>query len=71
MLKEAEVHGNGNSLGEVGSRLVAETIIGQVRYDPESYLSQPYDWSPEQGVRLPDGEPIVTIRDLLRSAGVL
>ena len=71
VLKEAEVRANGNSLGEVGSRIVAETLIGQLRADPESYLNQDGGWSPEQGVLLPDGEPIVTIKDLFRFAGLL
>jgi len=28
-------------------------------------------WSPEQGVFLDDGEPILTIKDLFRFAGLL
>jgi Animal haem peroxidase len=71
ILKEAEVTANGNSLGEVGSRIVAETVIGQLRADPGSFLNQPGQWGPEQGARLPNGEPIVTIKDLLHFAGVL
>lgn len=71
VLKEAEVRANGNSLGEVGSRIVAETLIGQLRADPESYLNQDGGWSPEQGVLLADGEPIVTVKDLFRFAGLL
>ena len=71
ILKEAEVLANGNSLGEVGSRIVVETIIGQLRADPDSYLNQDPVWSPEQGVLLPDDEPIVTIKDLFRFAGLL
>ena len=39
VLKEAEVRANGNSLGELGSRIVCETIIGQLLNDPESYLN--------------------------------
>jgi hypothetical protein len=70
VLKEAEVRANGNSLGEVGSRIVVETLVGQLRADPESYLNQD-GWSPEQGVLLDDGEPIVTIKDLFRFAGLL
>ena len=50
VLKEAEVRANGNSLGPVGSRIVAETIIGQIREDPGSFLNAPGGpWSPEQG----------------------
>ena len=71
VLKEAEVRADGNSLGELGSRIVVETIIGQVRNDDDSYLSQTPGWTPEQGVRLPDGQPVRTIKDLLRFAGVL
>ena len=71
LLKEAEVRANGNSLGEVGSRIVAETLIGQLRYDPDSYLNVAGGWNPAQGVLLPSGDPIVTIKDLFRFAGVL
>lgn len=70
ILKESEVRAKGSSLGEVGSRIVADTIIGQILNDPESYLNQK-DWNPEQGVKLPDGTSITSIRDFLRFAGVL
>jgi hypothetical protein len=71
ILKEAEVKANGNSLGPVGSRIVTETLIGQIREDPYSYLNAPDGpWSPEQGVKN-DGEPIVSINDLFRFAGVV
>ena len=53
VLKEAEVHANGNTLGEVGSRIVAETIIGQLYEDPNSYVN--HDWTPAEGVRMTDG----------------
>ncbi|MGZ8750151.1 MAG: hypothetical protein ACXWYP_04640, partial [Pseudonocardia sp.] len=62
---------NGNSLGPVGSRMVVETLIGQLRADPASYLNAATPWSPEQGVRLSDGTPIVSINDLFRFAGVV
>jgi Animal haem peroxidase len=71
VLKEAEVQAGGNSLGEVGSRIVAETLIGQLRNDPGSYLAQAATWVPEDGVLLPDGRPILTIKDFFRFAGVL
>lgn len=74
VLKEAEVRANGNSLGELGSRIVCETIIGQLLNDPESYLKQQGGWDPSKGVtlKLPNGEPdlIVTIRDFFRFAGL-
>jgi hypothetical protein len=70
VLKEAEVRASGNSLGEVGSRIVAATIIGQIRKDRGSYLNQT-SWGPAQGVRLPDGRPVRSIADFLRFAGVL
>ena len=70
VLKEAEVHGNGNTLGEVGSRLIAETLIGQLRHDPDSYLNVKGGWSPAQGVRTRAGDLVVTIRDFLHCAGL-
>ena len=70
VLKEAEVRANGNSLGELGSRIVCETIIGQLLYDADSYLQAEGGWNPAMGVRSPDGEPIVTIGDFIRFAGI-
>jgi hypothetical protein len=77
VLKEAEVRANGNSLGELGSRIVCETIIGQLFNDTESYLKQGEGWDPSKGVKLPnpggdpkDGDLIVTIRDFFRFAGL-
>ncbi|MCX5241129.1 heme peroxidase family protein [Streptomyces prunicolor] len=70
ILKEAEVRELGRRLGEVGSRIVAETIIGQIRKDPGSYANRT-SWSPDQGVLLPNGRPVRTIADFLRFAGVL
>jgi hypothetical protein len=70
VLKEAEVRANGNSLGEVGSRIVAETIIGQILADPDSYLQRGNGWTPMFGAMPADGEPIVTIADVFRFAGL-
>ncbi|MFE2420617.1 heme peroxidase family protein [Streptomyces hokutonensis] len=70
ILKEAEVRELGRRLGEVGSRIVAETIIGQLRNDPGSYVNRT-SWSPAQGVLLPNGRPVRSIADFLRFAGVL
>ena len=46
ILKEAEITQHGRCLGEVGSRIVAETIIGLVWYDRYSYLFQEPRWTP-------------------------
>ncbi|MCU1345920.1 MAG: peroxidase [Acidimicrobiia bacterium] len=46
ILKEAEVLEKGHRLGPVGSRIVAETIIGLVWYDHFSYLFQIPGWNP-------------------------
>jgi Animal haem peroxidase len=78
ILKEAEVRENGQHLGEVGSRIVAETILGVMFADSESYLKRWPQWDPSQPtpgaggpLKLSDGRTIQTIDDLLRFAGVL
>jgi hypothetical protein len=68
LLKEAEVRANGNSLGELGSRIVVETQIGLIRNDPRSYLNLDNGWDPSKGVKLANGDPIVTIRDFFAFA---
>ena len=78
VLKEAEVRESGQRLGELGSRVVAETFIGVLLADPESYLAQNRGWDPSQPVpwagggplKLPDGRTIGAISDLFRFAGV-
>jgi hypothetical protein len=75
ILKESEVRAKGDTLGEVGSRLIAETFIGLMMNDPASYLNQRdynnQQWEPGKGVRLPDGGEIRTIGDFLKFAGVM
>ncbi len=70
ILKEAEVRADGNSLGELGSRIVVETQLGIMQRDRNSYLNDRRGpWDPSKGVQLPDGEgPIVTIRDFFKFA---
>lgn len=46
ILKEAEILHKGHHLGEVGSRIVAETIIGLTWFDHFSYLFQKPNWNP-------------------------
>lgn len=72
VLKEAEVTQNGERLGEVGSRIVCTTLIGQLKADPDSYLTKSGgEWPFAEGVKLPDGREVATIRDFLEFAGVL
>jgi hypothetical protein len=70
VLREAEVIGQGERLGPVGSRIVAETIIGQLRADPRSFINQ--NWDPSQGVTTgPASTDVVdTIITFLRFAGM-
>lgn len=46
ILKEAEIMHHGHHLGEVGSRIVAETLIGLTWNDRYSYLFQMPRWNP-------------------------
>ncbi|MEV0457784.1 peroxidase family protein [Catellatospora methionotrophica] len=46
ILKEAEHRGDGDRLGPVGGRIVAEVLIGLQRADAVSYLSLEPDWQP-------------------------
>ena len=70
VLREAEIRGGGNHLGETGSRIVAETIVGLLKGDPTSYLNADTPWDPSQGVLLDDGRQIRTIRDFLQFSGI-
>lgn len=48
ILKEAEVMNHGHHLGEVGSRIVVETLVGLAWNDHYSYLFQMPRWDPSQ-----------------------
>jgi hypothetical protein len=69
LLKEAELAG-GNHLGALGSRIVAETIIGLIVTDPNSFMNQTNPWDPSQAVQ-PKGEVLNTFSAMLRAGGVL
>ncbi|MDA0185169.1 heme peroxidase family protein [Solirubrobacter phytolaccae] len=66
ILKEAEVHNKGNTLGQLGSLIVVETQLGLLHNDPDSYLAA--GWDPTYGVKFADGRGIVSIRDFLEFA---
>lgn len=69
VLKEAEVLGNGEHLGPLGSHIVAETLIGLIVNDPDSY------WNADGGRWSPDkfraADPIDSIEDMVRFCGML
>ncbi|MGB0388878.1 MAG: peroxidase family protein [Ardenticatenaceae bacterium] len=76
ILREAEING-GNSLGLLGSAMVAETFIGVMLLDKNSYLAEDKSWHPGRPVPGATRQPIfaqsdkMKIGDLLRFAGVL
>jgi len=65
ILKEAQVRGNGERLGPVGARLVAEVFLGLVQGDKDSFLSQA-GWTPTLPSKTP-GTFFMT--DLLQFVG--
>ena len=46
ILREAAVRHDGEQLGAVGGRIVAEVLVGLVMSDPTSYLTLKPDWQP-------------------------
>ncbi|MFL5358424.1 peroxidase family protein [Archangium sp.] len=65
MLKEAELLSNGERLGPLGGRIVAEVIIGVMQGDRQSFLNANPNWRPE----LANSKGQFTIVDLLTFAG--
>ena len=63
MLKEAEHYHKGLRLGPMGSTIVAETFLGLVHGDHDSFLWRQANWVPH----LPSATPgHFTMADLLR-----
>ncbi len=46
ILKEAQIRNNGERLGPVGARIVAEVFVGLVHGDTESYIWRHKNWKP-------------------------
>ncbi len=71
LLREASVQVDGRHLGEVGSRIVAETVVGLIKDDPNGVLANRDDPAVlEAGVDC----GVITVRgieDILTGAGVL
>ncbi|WP_420628413.1 peroxidase family protein [Candidatus Leptofilum sp.] len=79
ILREAAVQQDGNRLGELGSRIVSETIINLIKQDPNSFFNNCCHPAVEKdangnvtGVRVAEGENglIATLQDILVFAGV-
>jgi hypothetical protein len=66
VLREADILANGETLGPIGGRLVAEVFIGLLRADPNSVLNQANGFVPTLGPTAGQFQMI----DLLRVAGV-
>jgi len=69
VLKEAEVGANGNSLGEVGSRIVVETLIGQLRADPGPTSTRMAAGAPSRGCSWTTASPSSPSRTCSASPG--
>jgi hypothetical protein len=46
ILKEAQLKADGERLGPMGGRIVAEVFIGLLQLDPNSYLNVQPNWVP-------------------------
>ncbi|MBX9917271.1 MAG: peroxidase [Nitrosomonas sp.] len=68
ILREAEVKQNGERLGPVGGRIVAEVFIGLLQGDPMSYLKQDPEWTPTLPSAVAD---TFRMTDLLKFAGIV
>jgi hypothetical protein len=67
ILKEAELLYNGERLGPVGGRIMAETLVGLLQRDPNSYLYLDAAWKPAPPIAPTTGQ--FTFVDLLKFAG--
>lgn len=54
MLAEADELNQGEELGPVGARIVAEVLFGLVDLDPTSYMNVQNNWNPGTPSELPD-----------------
>jgi Animal haem peroxidase len=68
ILKEAEVHGQNETLGPVGGRIVAEVLVGLLQKDLNSYLYLDPKWKPTTPIAPAYGK--FTMADLLKFTGL-
>ncbi len=70
ILQEANFQHDGKFLGSVGSRIVAETLVGLVRRYPSSYVNFPQDPAVKSnGIQVAAGHVIGTINQFLEFSG--
>jgi hypothetical protein len=73
ILREASELANGERLGPVGGRIVAEVLVGLVEGDPQSYLRVSPPWTPADSAKLlgrqGPGLGDFTMVDLIRYVG--
>jgi hypothetical protein len=67
ILGEAELQQGGEQLGSVGGRIMAETLVGLLQRDPNSYLYLDPSWKPTAPIAPTTGK--FAFADLLRYAG--
>lgn len=65
VLKEAEGRPEGKRLGPVGSRIVAEVLLGMVKLDKHSWINVDPSWKPT----IPVAGERLTLADLIRYVG--
>jgi hypothetical protein len=65
LLKEAEVRCDGDRLGPLGGRIVAEVLLGIIDLDPESYRAVDPTWQPTLPAATPEA---FSLTDLLGTA---
>jgi hypothetical protein len=69
LLREAQTTQDGERLGAVGARIVAEVFIGLLEGDPTSYVRQDISWRPS--LPATNGIGTFAMTDLLQFAGVV
>ncbi len=65
-LCEADALAGGQKLGPTASYIIADTVVGLIRQQPDSILNLPGGWRPaDSPLRRKTGEPLDSIRNLL------
>ncbi len=70
VLKEAELKGEGGRLGPLGTRIIAETLVGLIVNDEDSYWNAPDGWTPDEAAS-GGAAAIRNMPDVFRAAGVM